>query len=78
MSDLRDYSHHLTQMESLMKQIRELAPAKSLDVVYLCERLISHTWEVRDCAELGYPLPESGGNDPNSGILPRATFPPYV
>ena len=72
MSDPRDYSHHLTQMESLMKQIRELAPAKSPDVMFLCERLISHAWEVRDCAELGYPLPELPAKPAD---LPRATFP---
>lgn len=53
---MNDYSHYLTQMESLMKQIRELCPAKSPEVVYLCERLIAHAWEVRDTAELGYPV----------------------
>lgn len=53
-----DYSHHLTQVESLMKQIRELAPRKSPEVMFLAERAISHLWEIRDTAELGYPLPE--------------------
>jgi hypothetical protein len=61
-------------MEFLMKLIRELAPAKSPEVVYLCERLISHAWEVRDTAELGYPLPELPAKPAD---VPVATFPPY-
>ncbi len=69
---MNDYSEHLTQLESLVKQIRELAPAKDPSVMFLAERAISRLWEIRDIAELGYPLPELPAKPAD---LPRATFP---
>lgn len=51
-----DYAHHLTQLESIVKEIRHLCPAKSPDVVFLAERAIARLWEIRDIAELDYPI----------------------
>ncbi len=69
---MTDYSYHLTQVESLMKQIRQLAPMKSPEVVYLAERAIANLWEIRDTAELGYPLPDMPEKPAD---VPTATFP---
>ncbi len=73
MSD--DYSHHLTQVESLMKQIRELCPAKSRDVMFLAERAIAHLWEIRDAAELGYPVQEQAVFMPHEQVQ-NVKYPP--
>lgn len=71
---MSDYSEHLTQVESLLKQIREKAPAKDKEVMYLAERAIAHLWEIRDLAELGYPLPDVPECQ-QIATIPRASFP---